>query len=144
MTISSCEWHNILEKLPLGKIREMCMNSVEKFYMAVGADANEVVTRLGGSAAMVGRFLEKFKEDESFAKLGAALDDGDVENAFREAHTLKGLCANLGIQRLFERAADVTEILRAENLSEARRAFPALRTEYEITLEALAHLEDGE
>ena len=117
------------------------MDRLEKFYTSMGADVNDVVSRLGGSPALVERFLGKFSKDESFDKLKAALDCDDTPTAFREAHTLKGLCANLGMQRLFKQASDVTELLRAGNLTEAKLAFPAVDAEYKIALEALAELE---
>ncbi len=116
------------------------MDRLEKFYETVGADVNEVVARLGGAPALVERFLGKFSQDESFNKLKAALDCDDTQTAFREAHTLKGLCANLGMQRLFKQSSDVTELLRAGNLAEAKLAFPAVDAEYAIVLEALSEL----
>ena len=33
------------------------------------------------------------------SQLTQAMDAGDVETAFRAAHTLKGICANLGLSR---------------------------------------------
>ncbi len=120
------------------------MEHLEKFYKSVGSDVQEVVARLGGAAALVERFLTKFKSDESFNKLHDALENGAVKDAFREAHTLKGLCANLSLQNLFEQARDITELLREENLEAAKQSFPALEREYIHVLDAMKEFHIGE
>jgi histidine phosphotransfer protein HptB len=107
------------------------MEKLEQFYESVGSHAAEVTGRLGGDPALVLRFLMKFQEDDSLHQLCAALDSGDTESAFRMAHTLKGLCATLGLQRLFERASAMTELLRGGAIEPAKAALPDLQAEYE-------------
>ena len=106
------------------------MDRLERFYSSVEADAKEIIARLGGMPQLVERFLGKFLADESFDRLYVALAAGETKEAFREAHTLKGVCANLGIQSLYVKASAVTELLRAEHLEEAKRALPDLEAEY--------------
>ncbi len=120
------------------------MEHLKNFYTSVGSDLQEVLARLGGASALVERFLAKFKSDESFSRLRDALESGAVKDAFREAHTLKGLCANLGLQNLFEQARDTTELLREENLEAAKQSFPALEKEYMHVLEAMNEFHIGE
>lgn len=116
------------------------MQSLEEFYASVGSNAGEIIGRLGGNEGMVRKFLSKFPADNSINELKAALDAGDTDTAFRCAHTMKGLCATLGIQSVFEKASNVTELLRAKNIDDAKTAFPALREEYEKALESLKSL----
>ena len=106
------------------------MNSLEQFYASVGSEAGEVVRRLGGDPALAAHFLAKFQEDGSFRALCAALVGGEAEAAFRAAHTLKGACANLGLQTLFVKASEMTELLRAGAVEDAKNALPALEAEY--------------
>ena len=106
------------------------MNNLEQFYAAVGANADEVISRLGGNPALVMSFLAKFQEDGSFRALCAALDGGEAETAFRAAHTIKGICANLGLQTLFSKASEMTELLRVGAVEDAKNALPALEAEY--------------
>ena len=113
------------------------MDKLEKFYAEVGADYNEVLGRLGGIPALVEKFLSKFEADGSMAELEQKLAAGATEEAFRAAHTLKGLCANLGIQKLYEASSAVTELLRAGDLDGARLGLPTLKKEYDRTLAAL-------
>lgn len=120
------------------------MEHLEKFYTSVGSSLQEVAARLGGASALVERFLAKFKSDESFSRLQNALENGAVKDAFREAHTLKGLCANLGLQNLFEQARDITELLREENLEAAKQSFPALKKEYMHVIAAMDEFHIGQ
>ena len=120
------------------------MENLERFYTFVGANATEVVSRLGGNATLVKRFLMKFKVDDSYSNLCVALDNNDTETAFRAAHTLKGICANLGLSRLFEQASIVTEFLRSGATDEAKVALPKLEQEYEQVITALNSLNDLE
>ncbi len=116
------------------------MDRLERFYSAVGSDAKEITDRLGGMPQLVERFLGKFLADESFNRLCAALDVGETQTAFREAHTLKGVCANLGIQSLFVKASAETELLRAGNLDQARQELPDLDAEYHRVVDMMNEL----
>ncbi len=110
--------------------RESGEMTLERFYLAVGGNAADSIARLGGNEAMLRKFLKKFLADNSFTELEKALDEDDTQTAFRMAHTLKGVAANLGLQRLFETAVTVTEFLRAGNIKDGKLAMPALRREY--------------
>ena len=116
------------------------MENLNRFYEKVGGDAKEIVARLGGNTALVKRFLGKFAQDSSFGDLCNALNENDTETAFRSAHTMKGVCANLGLQKLFEKASHITELLRAGNLEDAKVYLPELTEEYKATLQALTEL----
>mgnify|MGYP000290853416 FL=1 len=58
------------------------------------------------------------------SQLTQAMDAGDVETAFRAAHTLKGICANLGFKSLFEVSYEITEALRAGDMEQAKVMWP--------------------
>ena len=117
------------------------MNNLEQFYVSVGTQAEEVTRRLGGDPALVMRFLKKFQDDGSFRTLCAALESGETETAFRAAHTLKGLCATLGLQNLYVQASGITEMLRGGGaIQPAKEAMPALKKEYDFAIEALKRL----
>ena len=116
------------------------MNNLDEFYASVGSTASEVVGRLGGSPALVVRFLGKFSADGSYKQLCEALDAGDTPTAFRAAHTMKGIAANLGLQYLFNKASEVTEYLRAGDSDSAKTALPDLTAEYERCCKLIAEL----
>ena len=84
--------------------------TIKQCYQAMGADFEEISQRIP-SEAMIRKFAVKFPEDKSFAELTKALEQGDVETAFRAAHTIKGLCLTLGFSHLTAPASELTELL---------------------------------
>ena len=77
----------------------------------------------------------------SYADLKEALEARDAERAFRAAHTLKGVCLNLGFDRLYETSAALTEDLRGRDINGGDRLFPELTERYEQLTEAIRELE---
>ena len=73
--------------------------TIEQCYEQLHGDYAQVIQRLP-SPALVERFLGKFLDDGSFSELTSAMAAGQTEAAFRAAHTLKGVSANLGFERL--------------------------------------------
>ena len=69
----------------------------------------------------------KFLEDGTMASLRAAVESGNIPDSFREAHTLKGVAANLGFTELQAAASQLTEQLRPQ----AAPADPALYAQVE-------------
>ena len=71
------------------------------------------------------------------AGLGEAIAAGNVEEAFRAAHTLKGVCLNLGFDNLYKASSAITEIFRAGELAGAEEAFEEVEKQYNITVNAI-------
>lgn len=78
--------------------------TVQQYYAAIGADYNEVIRRLGNEDR-IRRFLLKFPADQSFSILCHSLAENQYEEAFRAAHSLKGISMNLGLTPLQSPAA---------------------------------------
>lgn len=114
--------------------------TLEEFYCIAGGSAAEAAPRMGGADA-TRRFLRLFPLDDSFPRLSEALGRGDVQTAFRAAHTLKGVAANLGLERLRALASDMTECLRRGELSGAQARLAETETAYRRVLAALEELE---
>ncbi len=116
------------------------MNNIGQFYAAVGADSAVILSRLGGNENLVKMILGKFPKDGSYSSLVSALEEGKTEEAFRAAHTLKGVSANLGIESLYKLSSEVTEYLRAGDAEKAKAAMPHLTAEYGRVCTLLAAL----
>ena len=99
--------------------------TVRECYEQMGADFDNVLGRLG-SEQMVQRFALKFLNDTSYQTLEETLKEKNVEQAFRAAHTLKGVCLNLGFDNLFTVSSELTEEL-----------FEKVKEQYEITVKAI-------
>lgn len=114
--------------------------TVRECYEELGSDFDKVLSRLV-SEALVKKFALKFLDDPSFGqleKLETALADKDAETAFRAAHTLKGICLNLGFDNLFAPSQELTEKLRgATTIEGTDELFAAVEKEYDRTCGAL-------
>ena len=114
--------------------------TVKECYAKLGGDYEDVVKRLMGDA-LVERFMLKFLDDGSYQELVNALKEGRDEDAFRAAHTLKGVCLNLGFDRLYEVSAELTEKLRGRDTSGTEEMFKKVETQYRILTDAIREME---
>ena len=113
--------------------------TLQEFYAVVGGDYQDALNRMM-MEAMLRKFLAKFPSDPSFQNLEQALQSGDREEAFRAAHTIKGLCLNLGFGKLYASSNALTEALRNELPSNAPELFEAVKADYALTLDAVNQL----
>lgn len=114
---------------------------LKECYSAAGADYEDVMRRFA-SEDRVGRFLTMFLNDQSFAALCAAMEAGRYEDAFRAAHTMKGITMNLSLNALRDSCVALTENLRGgEADARTREHFDRVRADYERTSAAIrSHL----
>ena len=118
--------------------------TIQECYQKLGGEFAQGEKRLS-SVGLVRKFIVKFLDDDSYSKLCLAMQNGQREEAFRAAHTLKGVSANLGFSRLLASAGELTELLRAETESIPGRAAALLeevKQDYELTVSVIrAYLE---
>ena len=95
-----------------------------------------------GSEAMVKRFALKFPDDPCYGNLVKAVEEQNAEEAFRAAHTLKGICLNLGLDRLYEVSACLTEKLRGRAFDGYEEAYEKVQQEYHNTVDAIRTMEE--
>ena len=114
--------------------------TLEQCYAQMGADYAAVLKRFY-DPDMICRFVKRFPSDPSFGQLKAAMAAGDVKEAFRAAHTLKGVCQNLGFSNLYAPAVTLTETLRAGQLEGTAEQFAEVEKQYRITMAAIQALD---
>lgn len=95
---------------------------------------------------MIERFVRRFLEDPSFGELSRALEGKTVTEAFRAAHTLKGVCSNLGFDRLGNSSSELTEYLRRReqeqvDWEQCRLLFGKVAEDYGQVTEAIRQLD---
>ena len=83
-----------------------------------GADVQSTLRRFMGKEELYLKFLKKFPEDQNYQKLGESLEAGNYEEAFRNAHTLKGVAANLGLVPVQTVVSGLVEELRNKSAEE--------------------------
>ena len=114
--------------------------NIRECYDTIGADFEDVLGRLG-SESLIQRFALKFIDDGSYNELTEALAEKNAEKAFREAHTLKGICLNLGLKNLYTVSSDLTEKLRGRELDGYEALYEKVSEQYKITVNALKSVE---
>ena len=106
--------------------------TLQELYTEIGGDYNEVRGRLP-SDKFIQKFVLKFLDDKSYDLLISSLEQGNSEEAFRAAHTLKGVGMNLGITRLYQISGELTEEMRGGKKPENMDLIAKLEAEYEHT-----------
>lgn len=116
--------------------------TLQECYTAMGGDYADVLSRLR-TDERIARFLVKILDDNSFELLESALAAGNTQEAFRAAHTIKGICLNLSLSRLFRSASALTEALRGrtEYDTDIVPLFNELKSDYALTMEAIRKLQ---
>lgn len=114
--------------------------TLEECYTAIGGNYADAIGRLR-SERMIQKFVLKFPKDESFNLLCRSLDAKDYQEAFRAAHTIKGVCQNLSITRLGASAARLTEALREGWTPLADALVEEVSRDYRDTVDAIRTFE---
>ena len=110
--------------------------TIQECYAALEGDYEEVLGRLY-SEALVKKFVGKFLADQSFQLLESSLNAEDYDEAFRAAHTLKGVAQNLSFTKLYRSSHEITEALRDKSYDKAAQLFTKVEADYLQTVAAI-------
>ena len=115
--------------------------TIQECYEAFGGNYQEVVSRLR-TDERIARFLQRVVDDGSYKLLCDSVESGNLDEAFRAAHTLKGVCMNLSITRFAESASALTEALREkrELNAEVQQLLQKVKEDYELTISSIKQL----
>ena len=113
--------------------------TLQECYAALGGDYEEVLSRLR-SERLIQKFVLKFLDDGSFDLLTASMAAQNREEAFRAAHTVKGMCQNLSFTALGKSAHDLTEALRNGWGADAPALYETVKADYARTAGAVREL----
>lgn len=116
--------------------------TLQELYSEIGGDYQEVRGRLP-SDKFIQKFVLKFVDDKSYELLLSSLEQGDGEEAFRAAHTIKGMCQNLGFSRLMDSSSQLTEALRGGLSPEAGPLAERVKEDYTGTVQAIRRFREG-
>ena len=115
--------------------------TIKECYEAFGGNYDEVVSRLR-TDERIARFLQKVVDDGSYKLLCDSIETGNVDEAFRAAHTLKGVCGNLSITRFGESSSALTEFLREKRVinDEMQPLLQKVKEDYELTISSIKQI----
>ena len=83
------------------------------------------------------KFLKKFPADTNYTKLEEAILQENKEEALVAAHTLKGVCGNLSMQKMFELMTEQVGLFRAGEWQQATDMMPEVRAAYHNIIDAI-------
>ena len=112
--------------------------TIEECYQALGGNYAEVCTRLP-SARLVEKFVGKFLEDKSYETLCRQIAAGDRAEAFRAAHTLKGVAGTLSMSALNRDLQLMVDDLRQDRYDRLHETFEKITAEYYSICEAIGN-----
>ena len=115
--------------------------TLKECYASLDGDYDEVM----GRERLVQKFVLKFLSDGSYELLCASLEAGDREEAFRAAHTIKGVCANLGFTSLLDSSEKLTEALRDGKPAQPGEdeLIARVKADYARTCQAIKAFQEG-
>ena len=110
--------------------------TLKECYAALEGDYEGVLSRLP-SEKFVQKFVLKFLTDGSYDLLLRSMEAEDYAEAFRAAHTIKGVCQNLDFTRLYRSSSELSEALRNGFSPEAPALAERVAADYRQTVEAI-------
>lgn len=120
---------------------------LKECYDTFGGEYESVKQRISSDEIIL-KFVLKFLTEPSYANLCKALEEEDYEEAFRAAHSLKGVCQNLAFKRLSESSSVLTELLRSRDEKSVDKVrceelLQEVSEDYKAVVEAIGKLKEA-
>lgn len=115
------------------ELKEFCKN-LEINY-------EENIARFAGNENIYIKFLKRLLEDNTYNNLKQAFSQNFYEDIEKYAHMLKGLAANLGINRIFLLSNDIVQSVRQKEFNNIDNLYDKLTKEYELTVQMIRNID---
>lgn len=113
------------------------MTSFTDQLNAYGIDYPDAMDRFGGNESLFRRLALKYLDDAHFVNLKAAMEEQDYEEAYRQAHSLKGVAGNLSLKRLYDVSGMICKELREGEPRTAEKLLPDAESAHKAAIEGL-------
>lgn len=113
--------------------------TVEEFYAEVEGNYDEIMKRLRTDERVM-KFVGMFAKDESYNTLVRTMQEGNIDEAFRAAHTMKGVCQNMAFTKLFQSSHAITEALRGKDMDQANKLLDQVTQDYQLVMDGIKKL----
>ncbi|MBR4831822.1 MAG: Hpt domain-containing protein [Butyrivibrio sp.] len=110
--------------------------------IAWGVDWDDILGRFMGNEELIAKFMFKFLNDKNMGELTKYLGEGNVTEAFKAVHALKGVTANLGLKSLLTPVCELTEILRAGSMEGYEEQYNIIKPKYDELVAILEKFKD--
>ena len=88
--------------------------TLKELYENIGADYDQAL-RVLRIDRLLNKHIQRFPKNDAVSRLVACKDTMDATELFESAHAIKGLCANLGLTVMSDKAAVIADEFRAGN-----------------------------
>jgi len=111
-----------------------------------GIDVESGLIRVGENRKLYKKLLIKFRDDysNSFDEIQRAIENNNLKDAERYAHTVKGVAGNIGISKLYKIAGDLEAGIRKRETDRCDSMLKKYSKELSKVLTALKDLEPEE
>ena len=103
-------------------------DTIKKQLTEAGVDLDKTMERFMNNEALYLKFLKRFPEDPNY------------EEAFRDAHTLKGVAGNLGLDPFYTVVSALTEELRSRKYDRLDEFVQDAEENYELLTQIIRQL----
>lgn len=108
-------------------------NELEK----LGINVESALARFMGIESIFFKSLKLFLSDTNLEIAQNALQNEQGEEAYKAMHTIKGVCGNLSMEKLFNLSEELCSLLKNSDLAAAKEKFPKFLQEYKTLTEGL-------
>ena len=100
-------------------------------------DYEDIIDRFEGNESLYLKLAELFLDDPHMANIETAFAEGNLDQAERESHALKGVAGNLSLTSLHQLATHMNDLLKAHDEQASTALLPKLDEAYSQAIEAL-------
>ena len=97
-----------------------------------GIDVQDMMARFMNNAKLAKMIVGKFLQDQTYANLCQAIAREDRKQAEFYCHTLKGVCGNLSLKKLFGLLVEQLRLFRAGEYDQAVAMMEEISACYEV------------
>lgn len=115
---------------------------IRKALESLGVDYDILKMRFSNNEGLLKRFILKFPDDVCYARLQTAIQAKDYKKVEMEAHTLKGVSANLGFEVLYLKCSELVQYLRDGHTDDVEELNEAISIEYDKIIAGLTLIDN--
>ena len=121
--------------------------TLQELYASIDGNYDHAV-QIMRMEKLINRYLSKFPNSGVYEALAAAGESMDPTALFESAHAMKGVCANMGFDKMAAAAGEITEEFRPGNTrslsdDEVKARIADIGVMYRHTVDVIRQYEQG-
>ena len=121
--------------------------TLQELYASIDGSYDRAV-QIMRMEKLINRYLSKFPNSGVYESLAAAGESMDPTALFESAHAMKGVCANMGFDKMAAAAGEITEEFRPGNTrslsdDEVKARIADIGVMYRHTVDGIRQYEQG-